>query len=232
MRASTHAHIHTHTLTHNLKERNIEKINNKSSVVSKWCQMEHTLSPRLCRLAAVLRSQLLSAFILLNLLHFSTCWITRSLLFGVFISSHRQKLFELEKVICVICSETNVRDSQPQFELGNAWSSVRSILMRVWRVRTGGVLISPTTRRAPHHHLICCSVFICGKALSFTSTLLWLFHQLQCPFRPPEEVTLSRSPETSITSIGSHQSLVYVDHFNKPRIHLLKTTMLKKMYSF
>lgn len=66
-RINTHIHAHTRTRARHMKQQNTKKINNKSSVLSKSWQMEHTPSPRLCKLAAVLRSQLLSVFILLNL---------------------------------------------------------------------------------------------------------------------------------------------------------------------
>lgn len=111
-RARTYARAHTHT--HDMKQQNMEKINNKSSVLSEPWQMEHTLSPGPCRLLAVLKSQLLSVFILLNLQPYQHMSDSTQPRLSVSNSRRRRrKLSELRKSqyrrkVCVIYPETNM----------------------------------------------------------------------------------------------------------------------------
>lgn len=153
----TYVHASAHTHTHDMKQQNMEKINNKSSVLSEPWQMEHTLSPRPCRLLAVLKSQLLSVFILLNLQPYQHMLDDTQPRLSVSNSCRRRrKLSELWKSqyghkVCVIYPETNMWDNRLPLELGNAWNSVTSISLCLRRVRKRGLLIFSAT----HRHLIC-----------------------------------------------------------------------------
>lgn len=162
-------HAHTH-----IKQWNIVKINNKSSVLSKWCQMEHTLSPRLCRLAGVLRSQLLSAFILLNLQPYQSMLDYMQPRFTAFcFMPQKEKTVRAWKSqyrhkFRVIYSKTNARD---------AWLEIRKCL----KLRQKHPSVCPEAESVrdlssvqPHIRLVCIGLHLQPLHLHHASLL---FHQ-------------------------------------------------------